>query len=101
MKSKSFIAILLGLCALTAVAFLDFQQSSLEKAPKEKAVFSANSQLLVTPEPIFVNTNNNGVPPANILFFEAEPSGTETLLFWDAVDELELVGYQVEKSFGR
>ena len=102
MKSKPLIAILLGLSALAAVAFLDYHQYNLEKAPKERALFTANGQMLASTVSIVSNDPipTNGVTPANILFFEAERYGTETLLLWDAVDELELVGYQVEKSIG-
>ncbi len=100
MKSNSLIAVLCGLGALAFIAFIDYQQYNYNEAPNSKAVITANSLLFGGGKSVLAKNPNNGVSPANILFFETERVGTETLLFWDATDELELVGYQVEKSIG-
>ena len=52
------------------------------------------------PGSIWESPPNNGISPANIVHFEAERMGNETVLIWDATDELSLVGFQVERSCG-
>ena len=54
----------------------------------------------ILPESFLITTPDHGISPANIVYFEAERMGTETVLIWDAVDELSLVGFQVERSCG-
>ena len=100
MKSNPLISILLGLSALTLVAILDFQQYNMPVIANNKSVIATASPFFNGVETLLVKAPNIGVPSVNILFFESERIGTGVVLFWDATDELELVGYQVEKSVG-
>ena len=100
MKSKTLAALSLSFVAFSLLLIMAFRQNSFIDASSRNATMAANGRLL--PSLVFYQPAEpeDGVEPTNILFFEAERFGTQTLLLWDAVDELELVGYQVERSIG-
>ncbi len=100
MKSKIFAIISLGITFFSLTLIMAFRQnSSGEGDSQNRATFTAGQHM--APFAIRLpNLPDEGVKPANLLFFEAEQYGTEVLLLWDAVHELELVGFQVERAIG-
>jgi hypothetical protein len=100
MKSKTLAAISMGFVAISLLLIMAFQQNSLIDASSRNATMAASSQLFASLALHEPNDPEDGIEKANLLFFEAERYGAETLLLWDATDELELVGYQVERSIG-
>lgn len=100
MKSKTLAAISIGFVAISLLLIMAFQQNSFIDASSRNATMAAGGQFFASLAFDHPNDPKKGIETANLLFFEAERFGTETLLLWDATDELELVGYQVERSIG-
>lgn len=100
MKSKTLAIISTGFVGLSLLLIMAFQQNSLIDASSRSATMAANGRFFASLPFLQPNGPGDGIENANLLFFEAERYGTETLLLWDATDELELVGYQVERSIG-
>ena len=91
MKSKILSIALIGCGLIALVAIMAFCWNGGEDAPEAR--LTGYTSIVDD-----AASEANGL--ANIVFFEAEQIGQETMLVWEAVDELELVGYQVERSCG-
>ena len=102
MKARTLKYYLLGTAAALFLAALIY----FHHDPQVVAEFRESNDTKIAaasfvPETFFITTGEEeGISPANIVFFEAERIGTETILIWEATDELSLVGFQVEKSCG-
>ena len=92
--------LLLGVAVFLAILIYFHYDSQVVTSFWDDIQSEHNSSVTVPSSLLVSTTLEKGISPANIIFFEAERMGTETLIFWDATDELSLVGYQVEKACG-
>ncbi|MEO1259875.1 MAG: hypothetical protein AAFZ15_13870 [Bacteroidota bacterium] len=102
MKLRTLKYFVLGTVTAVLLAFVIY---SHQDSKEVSGLWNKNgtpqlASLSILPQSTWHSPPDNGISPANIVHFEAERMGTETVLNWDAVDELNLVGFQVERSCG-
>ena len=100
MNKNILYSLVIAVAVITIIFGLTNQRGIVDNITTGSEKRLVKSQFSPNEDEGLAKEDKTGVASANIVSFEADRIGIETVLHWEATNELELVGYQVEKSCG-